>query len=285
MKTRTLGYGTVVLLMATCLFLVSSHARAQTQCYYIPSTSQSTDTLSYSFVGGSFESFGCAPIDPTFWLEGSGISVTVTFVDPQLYPTFRVWGMNDDDTASVSVQGVHYPLTASTASYAPKVVCGVSPGPDGILFSGGNIVGANTNPESNYSYQDVQLHTTNVSTFTVAGISGDGWGFAGVLVNCPLMTGIDELEEGLPSHYFLGQNYPNPFNPSTTIEYALPTAGFVTLKIYDMLGEEVATLVEAEKPAGQYKAEWQAQTRPSGVYFYRLAANGFTETRRLILLR
>ncbi|HEX9657497.1 MAG TPA: T9SS type A sorting domain-containing protein [Bacteroidota bacterium] len=186
MKPRTLNYSAMFLLMVTRLFFVSSHARAQTECHYIPSTSLSTDTLSYSFSGGTFESYGCAPIDPTYWLAGYGMSVTVTFVNPEQYPSFRVWGMNDDDTASVSVHGVSYPLTSSSASYDPKVVCGVSPGPNGIFFSGGNIVGANSNSQSNYSYQDIQLHTIDVTSFTVTGISGDGWGFAGVLVDCPL---------------------------------------------------------------------------------------------------
>lgn len=76
------------------------------QSIFIPSTSTSTSTLSYSFVGGSFASYGCAPIDPTRWLSGNDKSVTVTFVNPQSDPSFRVWGMNSDDIVSVKVNGV-----------------------------------------------------------------------------------------------------------------------------------------------------------------------------------
>ena len=114
------------------------------QCRYIPCTNSAGDTVVWSFTGGSFQSYGCAPIDPTRWLSGNGISILATFVSPQDYPALRVWGMNDDDFASVEVNGVSYPLTLSSGSYAPKVVCGLSPGPDGVVFSGGQITGANT---------------------------------------------------------------------------------------------------------------------------------------------
>ena len=151
------------------------------QSIFIPSTSTSTSTLSYSFVGGSFASYGCAPIDPTRWLSGNDKSVTVTFVNPQSDPSFRVWGMNSDDIVSVKVNGVSYPLTSSSASYDTKVVCGTSPGTDGVVFSGGNLVGPNIN--GNYSYQNIQLYTTNVTSITITSTAGNGWGFAGITVN------------------------------------------------------------------------------------------------------
>ena len=163
---------------------------ANAQCFYVPSTSIPTNLLSYNFSGGAFESYGCAPIDPTYWISGSGTSVLITFVSPQSYPSFRVWGMNDDDVASVSVNNVSYPLTSLSASYAQKVICGPSPGPDGVIFLGGNLVGANSNSTTNYSYQDVSLNVVNVTTIEITGISGLGWGFAGVSVNCPQITGF-----------------------------------------------------------------------------------------------
>ena len=162
---------------------------ANAQCNYIRSNATSPDTLTWSFYGGTFASYGCAPIDPTYWMSGYGDSVIVTFVAPQSYPTFRVWGMNTDDSATISVNGVPFPLNSSTASYDAKVVCGLSPGPDGVVFSAGNLVGANSDVQGNYSYQDVQLNATNVTTITVKGLAGQGWGFAGVSVNCPL-TGV-----------------------------------------------------------------------------------------------
>jgi murein DD-endopeptidase MepM/ murein hydrolase activator NlpD len=89
----------------------------------------------------------------------------------------------------------------------------------------------------------------------------------------------------LPTNFVLAQNYPNPFNPSTTIEFALPKSVHATLKIFDLLGREVATLVDEELPAGNYKREWHAQDMASGVYVYRLHAGEFSETKKLMLLR
>ena len=163
--------------------------RVDAQCHYIPTTTTSPDTLTWTFYGGTIASYGCAPIDPNYWISGHGDSVKVTFVNAQSYPTFRVWGMNTDDSATVFVNSLPYALNSSTASYDAKVVCGLSPGPDGIGFSAGNLVGVLTPFQGNYSYQDIQLNATNVTSITVKGLAGAGWGFAGVSVNCPL-TGI-----------------------------------------------------------------------------------------------
>jgi hypothetical protein len=153
-------------------------------CTHVPSTSSSQQVLAYTFAGGSFQSFGCAPIDPTYWLSGSGMAVTVTFAQPQARPSIRVWGMNTDDTASVAVNGTAYPFNASSASPAPKVVCGLSPGPDGVAFTNGMLVGANTPAQGNYSYQDVTIEKTGVTSIQVTGLTGAGWGFAGTSVGC-----------------------------------------------------------------------------------------------------
>lgn len=99
------------------------------------------------------------------------------------------------------------------------------------------------------------------------------------------VTWIDDKSHNRPAHYTLGQNYPNPFNPNTTIEFAVPTSGFVSLKVYDLLGQEVTILVQEEKSAGQHIATWDASGIASGVYFYRLQAGSFIDTKKLILLR
>ncbi|OGU31992.1 MAG: hypothetical protein A2057_07590 [Ignavibacteria bacterium GWA2_35_9] len=90
-----------------------------------------------------------------------------------------------------------------------------------------------------------------------------------------------------PGEYELAQNYPNPFNPTTKIKYAVPVIGFVTLKIYDVLGKEIATLVNEEKPAGSYEVEFNASelNLTSGVYFYRITTGGFEDTKKLLLLK
>jgi hypothetical protein len=96
-----------------------------------------------------------------------------------------------------------------------------------------------------------------------------------------------------PSYFMLEQNYPNPFNPATTISFYLPRRSFVTLKIFDVLGRDVADLLSADLSAGSYRYQWNAQGSPSGVYFYRLQSSQVTgrqtdyyiATKKLILLR
>ncbi len=97
------------------------------------------------------------------------------------------------------------------------------------------------------------------------------------------VDGSDHPE--VPLHFALRQNYPNPFNPSTVIGFHLPASGFVTLKIYNVLGEEVATLVNEERIAGSYEVTWDATGFASGVYFYRLSGGNFTETKKLVLMQ
>jgi hypothetical protein len=88
----------------------------------------------------------------------------------------------------------------------------------------------------------------------------------------------------------LGQNYPNPFNPSTDIRFELPAgqkggSRFVSLKIYDLLGREVATLVNDVLQPGTHHSRWNASNMPSGIYYYRMIANGFTEVKSMLLAK
>ena len=100
-------------------------------------------------------------------------------------------------------------------------------------------------------------------------------------------TGINEVKDkGLKLvNYIILQNYPNPFNPSTTIKYQIPRQSFVTIRIYDVLGNEIATLVNEEKSIGSYEVEFDATNLPSGIYFYRIHAGSFIETKKMILLK
>src|SRR6267143_456871 len=98
-------------------------------------------------------------------------------------------------------------------------------------------------------------------------------------------TGISENVNLFPTGFSLSQNYPNPFNPSTTLTFSLPSKSFVSLKIFDILGEEVSKLISEELSAGIYSREWTGTALTSGVYFYRLQAGSLIETKKLILLR
>jgi len=99
-----------------------------------------------------------------------------------------------------------------------------------------------------------------------------------------LTTSVEQIS-GLPNGYTLSQNYPNPFNPSTNIEYSIPSESFVELKVYDVLGNEVASLVNEQQKAGVYRADFTANNLSSGMYFARLTANEFTKVVKMILLK
>jgi len=100
-----------------------------------------------------------------------------------------------------------------------------------------------------------------------------------------MLTGVEDNHKQIPTRFALEQNYPNPFNPSTTISFSLPFKSFVSLKVFDALGREVSILLAEELLAGTYSRQWNAAGLPSGVYFSRLQAGSFTETKKLILLR
>ncbi|MBK6772300.1 MAG: SBBP repeat-containing protein [Ignavibacteria bacterium] len=98
-------------------------------------------------------------------------------------------------------------------------------------------------------------------------------------------TGVNQISSQIPKGYSLSQNYPNPFNPATNLEFGISKLGFVTLKIFDLLGKEIATLVNSELRAGSYKYNFDAGNSPSGVYFYKLTAGEFSETKKMSLIK
>ena len=101
----------------------------------------------------------------------------------------------------------------------------------------------------------------------------------------PLVTSLNLTNSKIPDKFELSQNYPNPFNPTTTIEFTLPNAEFTTLKIYNIMGEEVATLVSERLTAGKHKNDWDASELASGIYLYRIQAGDYVNTKKMILLR
>jgi len=101
----------------------------------------------------------------------------------------------------------------------------------------------------------------------------------------PVAVNEEQPSPTLPQTFGLQQNYPNPFNPSTTIEFSLPKASYVSVKVYDMLAREVATVVSREYAAGVYRLRWDAKALPSGAYIYRITTGDFTAQRKLILMK
>ena len=152
-----------------------------------------------------------------------------------------------------------------------------------------------TNNGSSWTKKSTGLPSSNYR-YTLA--IHNGWMFAGTSGNSVWkrpVTDVTEIDEEIsqsPTNFLLMQNYPNPFNPSTTIKYTIPSVSLsaiegirVQLKVYDILGNEVATLLDEYREAGKYEVEFKAAKLSSGIYFYKLSAGSFTETKKMILLR
>jgi Secretion system C-terminal sorting domain len=99
------------------------------------------------------------------------------------------------------------------------------------------------------------------------------------------IVGIHEIPNSTPTKFILNQNYPNPFNPTTTIRYSIPQSGFVILKVFNLLGQEVATLVNQEQKSGEYNVDFDASNLASGIYMYKIQSGNFNLTKKMILLK
>lgn len=148
---------------------------------------------------------------------------------------------------------------------------------------------------STWTYQsfDISQYTNSSSQVKIrfrltsdAGIVADGWYVDDIKVTAyyiaPLSIGGNE---GTPISYNLSQNYPNPFNPVTLINYSIPKSGFVTLKVYDLLGKEVASLVNESKSAGNYSVMFNAASLSSGIYLYKLESESFKDTKKMVIIK
>ena len=133
--------------------------------------------------------------------------------------------------------------------------------------------------------------TLTYASFVTVGDYTAGWitSIGEKIVSCNFYdptTDVREIENGeIPRDFDLSQNYPNPFNPSTTFRYSIPTQSKVEIKVFDLLGKEIETLVNDEKPAGTYELTWNAENLPSGVYFYQLRSGEFISAKKMILLK
>ncbi len=129
---------------------------------------------------------------------------------------------------------------------------------------------------------DFAILTFSVSDASLQGVVGSNAKVDYVVFGAPTGVGLVSV---LPEDYSLKQNYPNPFNPITNIEYSLPEESLVQIKVYDIIGNEVATLVNEEQSAGVYKVDFDAVKLSSGMYFARITANDFTKTVKMTLLK
>jgi hypothetical protein len=184
------------------------------------------------------------------------------------------------------MQGANVPITAGTDFHIVVEVAGTIGDTLQFLLDDGAIQRIN-NPTSSYR----------------TGVNGIGWynradpnyasgrtpSYENLLLTASIAvpTAVNEaaIRTNVPQQYGLAQNYPNPFNPSTTIKFQMPSKGFVKLKIYDMIGREIATLVDGFQEAGTHDVKFDASNLPSGIYFYRITTGTYGATKKLVLIK
>lgn len=134
-----------------------------------------------------------------------------------------------------------------------------------------------TNPTSTAVYNHITMSRAGTKLWAVTSLGG--------ISKSDGLVGVTPISTQIPNSFSLSQNYPNPFNPTTTIRYAIPQAANVTVKIYDMLGNEVMTVVNEHQNAGTYAGSVDASNIASGVYFYTIKAGSFTDTKKMMLVK
>ena len=153
-------------------------------------------------------------------------------------------------------------------------------------FSGGSVSWTFNFTAANQVYTDTIFSAGNSVNGDGFNNSQDRWNFGQRFV-VHVIDQVSSVEENnvVVNNFKLDQNYPNPFNPSTMINYSIPQSSFLTLKVYDIIGNEVVTLVNETKSAGKYDVSFEASNLSNGVYLYSIKTNNFTSTKKMILMK
>jgi hypothetical protein len=184
--------------------------------------------------------------------------------------------------------GTNWAAITSPVTYAAAGVCGTgtqwwattqNTTPD-VFFSSNNGAGWTTQytaPTAGGVFRHITKARTGNTIWGVRSLGG--------ISKYGQTVGITPVGTVTPTEYALSQNYPNPFNPTTKINFAIPKSGMVSLKVYNILGKEVATLVNQNMTAGTYNYEFNASNLSSGIYFYKLDVNGFSQVKKMSLVK
>ncbi len=159
-----------------------------------------------------------------------------------------------------------------------------TPGGDTSLVISGIEVGTTNIHDDLFNARYVQF---NVNSFTITAWTDEADQLFEAAVKWVMddATNVEEINSGIPEEFLLSQNYPNPFNPSTTFQFSIPNGEFVTLAIYNVLGEKVSEIVSKKMQAGSYKFNWNANNFTSGIYFARLTAGDKMQIKKVMLLK
>jgi hypothetical protein len=184
-------------------------------------------------------------------------------------------------TVELSTRGQDHSVSASVLPNGDIRILAFSLTQAPFLGDSGEVVRFNVNLLADTGTYPIELKNVIIGNSANQNIAS---GFENGTINVIVNTSVDEMK-GLPTNYALSQNYPNPFNPSTTIQFDIPKTSFVTLKVYNVLGQEVATLVNEDKKIGRYEVSFDGSKLTSGVYFYRLIAGDYASTNKFLLLK
>lgn len=263
-------------------------------------------------------SFNYLPLSQFYLPDFNGDGFSDFFISSENKLYFGSINFTGNDTLKF-VSNEQYDNYGETAGYAGDInndgfsdlILGATghKNAEGVMVGGAYIYLGSSNPDTTADYfleGETKWSTFGFNCGTLGDINGDGYDeFYIIAPNYPdttygndnvlgkiyvysmkkFLVGINEDIEQAPQNYKLEQNYPNPFNPTTTINYFLKENGFVQLQIYDVLGKEIATLVNEGKKQGSYSVKFNGNNLTSGVYFYTLRVNNFVQSRKMILLR
>jgi photosystem II stability/assembly factor-like uncharacterized protein len=214
------------------------------------------------------------------WVQSLAINTANGHVIVGVYGNGGIFRSTDkgDTWGQVAVKGLPYPFVEAFATL-----------PNGLIFAGSDRAGVYSSTDDGSSWKELNTGLRDARVYSLV-INSSGYVFAGTAGNGVFMstrsiTPVGEINRGTPSSFCLQQNYPNPFNPSTVIEFTLPQKEYVTLTVYSMLGQKLATLLDEGLTPGTHKVEWNARGCASGVYFCRLQAGQFVDTKKVVLVK
>ncbi len=203
-----------------------------------------------------------------------------------------LWSFGDGTTSNQKTVNHSY-SEANTYNYSLTVTDdkGAAGSASGQILIGGNTNNYITIEPSNGTVQPggsttirVTLNAESIPEGTYTGQLNISTNGGNITIPIDFLVDVEKLSD-LPAEYFLNQNYPNPFNPTTTIEFSIGRTSMVKLKVYDIIGKEVLTLINENKRPGSYKFDFNADGLSSGVYIYRLETNEFIDSKKLIILK
>ncbi len=241
---------------------------------------------SYSILNGTFDNLGNAMIissQPGFLVEIRNDPYRRTFEHPMTinsqwsHPFTQTMWVNGTPLIPSSVT-----LSAVVDAYGTMTIPGGASYEalrirDEITISGLTMVSYNFVAKNG---AQVSVSAVDANPPTSGTINVNGTSYNGALTT----TGVEQIS-GLPEDYSLSQNYPNPFNPTTTIEFSIPQASYVTLEVFNSIGERLGELISKELSSGSYNYKWNASNLTSGIYIYKLQAGDFIQTKKMVLMK